>query len=400
MPAPSSNEQLVEFLVREADRGAPPGQPEAVPDWLDDNFWGRLADGLVGPAERHRLQDLLVSNPYVRRRAAEIARDWPEALVGRETIGPRRAWRTWRRVGYALAAGVLVATGVVVSLLFQPAPAPGPGVPADAIASAQEALEQGRYGQARQLAERLLADPESSADIRKQAGALVAATYFRRSRQLLDQGKYDQAAAEARAGIEAGHDSVGLRHVLVCGELRGPLALAMADSDVVPGPVAHRKIATTAPSVDWPRVIDACEAAVNRHADSSALWARLGRAYLGSRKYGKAVDALKKSLALDATDAAVHTWLGLTYYAQDNYIEAAKSFEAALGLAPGKALLHYNLGRAYENGEDDEGNQKLGLSLAHYERFLKLAPESPLAADVRPVVSQLRRHGVKPVELD
>ena len=388
-------------MVHEADRAAGAGQPEAVPDWLDENFWGRLADGMVSPEERRRLADLLSTNPYVRRRAAEIAKEWPEALSGRDTIGVPRTWTRWRRAGYALAAGLLIATGVVVKLLVLPTPPRGLGVPVDAMAAARQAFEQGEYREARELAQRLLSEPKSTAQVRQQAEQLAAATYFRRSRQLLDQGHYDEAGAEAKAGIDANYDSVGLRHVLICSQLRGPLTLALAETDMVEGGAsATRDVTTTAPTVDLRHVTKTCQAALERYPDSAVLWARLGRAHLALQEHGKAVTALEKSLSLNPKDASVHNWLGLGYYAQENYAEAAKSFETALRSGPSTPVLHYNLGQTYENWEDEQGNQKLGLSLAHYERFLKLAPDSPNAPAVRRVVSQMRRGGVKPGKLD
>ena len=400
MPGEAPDDELVRFLVREADHAAGPGEPDAVPDWLDDDFWARLADGLVGPDELRKLEALLAENPYVRRRASDIARHWSAELVDRDTADARKGRRVRRLSAYAVAAVLLVGTGAVLGVWFWWAAPRAPSASAELVA-ARDALDRGDHGRARALAEQVLADTPRTPQIRGQARGLIAETYFRRSRALLERRRYVEAEAEARAGIAAGYATVGLYHVLACSELREPVALALAQLDEAgAGGVATRDLTTTAPTADGRRGIETCKTALEQYPGSAVLWRCLGRACLASRDDAEALAALRKALALDPKDVATHDLVGLACYRQGKYVDAARAFEAALFLSPGAPALHYNLGRAYADWEDEQGNQRLGHSLAHYQRFLELAPDSPLAPKVRVLVSQMRAGGVRPARLD
>ena len=367
MSSQRPSEKLVEFLVRQADRATGDDTSGAMPDWLDDNFWARLADRLITPDEQRQLAEFLATSPAVRRRAAAVVNEWPTANPAAEADRAARVRPERRRRIYALAAMVLAATGAVIAVWSWRGLRPEAGGEPPGLVAARESLERGQFSDARTLARGALSDVAMTPAIRRQARSLIAQTYCRQGRRLLRQGAYASAEAEATAGIDAGYASVGLYHVLACSRLREPVVLVLNETGAVgPAGVVTRELPATAPAVD----------------------------------YDRAIGAVEKAVGLDPKDANARNMLGLVQFARGDYGQAVRSFEAALALAPGTAVLHHNLGRAYENWEDDQGNQKLGLSVAHYERFLKLSPMSPLAPGVRRLVSEMRAGGVKPARLD
>jgi tetratricopeptide (TPR) repeat protein len=60
----------------------------------------------------------------------------------------------------------------------------------------------------------------------------------------------------------------------------------------------------------------------------------------------------------------------ITYYEKGNYAKAIECYNHILASGKESWLLHFNLGNCYYK------NQQLGFAIAHYERGLKLNPES------------------------
>jgi tetratricopeptide (TPR) repeat protein len=72
-----------------------------------------------------------------------------------------------------------------------------------------------------------------------------------------------------------------------------------------------------------------------------------------------------------ATRAAVHT-------ARGRHEDAERAYRRALKANPDDYMIHYNLGILYE--DELKNNRK---ARHHYEKFLELAPDGPMAAEVR-----------------
>jgi tetratricopeptide (TPR) repeat protein len=142
------------------------------------------------------------------------------------------------------------------------------------------------------------------------------------------------------------------------------------------------------------------------------------------RKIELAREAFEKALGLNENSAEAQLGLGLVCNDEKRYAEAEKHLLKAQQLNPADWHVHYELGRAYygldqlENAEKrlrlarkahpDYGNLYLLLAnvlvlqhkyaegLAEMEEFLKVAPNSPLAPQVREKTNLLKAELANP----
>lgn len=166
------------------------------------------------------------------------------------------------------------------------------------------------------------------------------------------------------------------------------------------------------------------QAAIQEYPRYAAAYSALGIAYIQMRKIELAREAFEKALGLNENSAEAQLGLGLVCNDEKRYAEAEKHLLKAQQLNPADWHVHYELGRAYygldqlENAEKrlrlarkahpDYGNLYLLLAnvlvlqhkyaegLAEMEEFLKVAPNSPLAPQVREKTNLLKAELANP----
>ena len=169
--------------------------------------------------------------------------------------------------------------------------------------------------------------------------------------------------------------------------------------------------------------------------DASILWARLGQAQDGLKKYDDAVTSFKKALEIEATSkkpsievqGLAQSGLGEAYARQGKVQEASDAFDAAAKVNPtqasfylkNQAVIFFQMGNAqaqvaaaekalvtdpnnallyYLKGQGLVGNatidpktQKIVLPpgcAEAYQKYLDLAPTGPYAADAKGILDQ------------
>jgi len=166
------------------------------------------------------------------------------------------------------------------------------------------------------------------------------------------------------------------------------------------------------------------QAAIKEHAAFEAAHSALGVAYVQMHKTALAREAFEQALNLDEQSTAAQLGLGMVCNDEKHYAEAEKHLLKAQQLNATEWRVHYELGRAYygleqfEKAEQylrrahevhsDSGNICLRLAnalvlqnkyaegLAEMEEFLKLAPNSPFAPQVREKAKLLKVELAKP----
>ena len=170
--------------------------------------------------------------------------------------------------------------------------------------------------------------------------------------------------------------------------------------------------------------------------DASILWARLGQAQLGLKKYDDAETSFKKALDLESTakkplldvQGLAQSGIGEAYARQNKVQEANDAFDAAAKLNPGQggfyykneaviffqsgnadaqvaaaekaiaadpkiALVYYLKGQALvQKATVDPKTQRIVLPPGceeAYQKYLQLAPNGPFANDVKGVLQSL-----------
>jgi len=98
-----------------------------------------------------------------------------------------------------------------------------------------------------------------------------------------------------------------------------------------------------------------------------------------------AIASARQAIALDPMFGPSHYQLGLALMRGQRWAEAAAAFEAAAMRRPGHAYTHYYAGLSYNRaGRTDQ-------MAAHFDQFLKLAPEAPERTEVLSLMRTIRR---------
>jgi len=110
----------------------------------------------------------------------------------------------------------------------------------------------------------------------------------------------------------------------------------------------------------------------------------LAWAYTNQGDFPKAEAALAEAKQINADSPDLPYYRGLLELAQKQYQAAANDFETAIKGAPNNAYAHYYAGMAYSRLNRPD------RMLAHFQQFVKMAPDAPEAGKVRSVLQTLR----------
>jgi len=110
-----------------------------------------------------------------------------------------------------------------------------------------------------------------------------------------------------------------------------------------------------------------------------------GTACLMIEQYDKAVRYFARYAESAPDDASAHSNLADALYRAGRPAETARECHKAIELDPNGASAYYFLGRVHRDQNENEEAVKA------FERFLELAPESPLAEEVQATIAEIRR---------
>jgi tetratricopeptide (TPR) repeat protein len=116
-------------------------------------------------------------------------------------------------------------------------------------------------------------------------------------------------------------------------------------------------------------------------------WRDVGRSALAllASNPGEALEAANQAVARGDSLAEAHLQQGLTLSTRDDMGGASAAFEKAAQLDPSWADAHYYAGLAYSK------IKRIDLMAAHFDTFLKLAPQSPQRPAVQSIMRTLSR---------
>ncbi|MBI3950561.1 MAG: tetratricopeptide repeat protein [Acidobacteria bacterium] len=172
--------------------------------------------------------------------------------------------------------------------------------------------------------------------------------------------------------------------------------------------------------------IEHLQAAIKEYPPYASAYSGLGIAHIQMRNRDLAREAFEKALGLDANSVEAHLGMGLVCNDEERYADAEKYLMKAQQLNPADWHVHYELGRTYyglnqleraeknlrraHEAHHDYGNLHLLLAnvlvlqnnyaegLAEMEEFLKIAPNTPLAPQVREKVKLLKAELARPLQ--
>ncbi|MDX1383639.1 MAG: tetratricopeptide repeat protein [Thermoanaerobaculia bacterium] len=188
---------------------------------------------------------------------------------------------------------------------------------------------------------------------------------------LMQEGSYGQAMTHLRDATRADADDPANWNAL--GEAlarQNPNAAAAQGSEAMK---AFDKARTLA------------EAELGQNPRDFAATHQLGVALRGLRRYPQAIDKLSQAKRMNPSDAVALYDLGVAEALDQRWADAINTLDAAIRKSPGIAYAYYYRGTAA-----GKMNRK-DLLVLDFDRFLKLAPDAPEAAQARSVLSAARR---------
>lgn len=142
---------------------------------------------------------------------------------------------------------------------------------------------------------------------------------------------------------------------------------------------------------NWDQAIQIMQQAVAQDQTHDLLFARLGDAYLGAKKYPEAVDAYNKAIALDPNKAAYHNNIAQALAKSGQTEKAIAEYDAAAKLDPQQAATYYyNEGAVLTNtGKTDDANTAFDKAIAadpnkadaYYQKGINLMGKATVGKD-------------------
>ncbi len=110
-----------------------------------------------------------------------------------------------------------------------------------------------------------------------------------------------------------------------------------------------------------------------------------GNQFMDKGQYHTAMICYTRALAMDSSSPDVRVDLGACQHALGMVDSAIVQFNRALVLEPDHAVAHFNLGIAYLSQNERE------KTIQNWEKYLELAPGSPMADTVRGFINMLKQ---------
>jgi tetratricopeptide (TPR) repeat protein len=148
----------------------------------------------------------------------------------------------------------------------------------------------------------------------------------------------------------------------------------------------HFNIASTYEKLGDPdKAIEFYQKTVELKPEFYEAWLAIADIYGKRKSWPEAAAAMKKAVDLKATDPVV--LFNYAVYAQNSgdLVAAESAYRKTLEIDPGRALAHYQLGLIEVSREQNDA------AIAHFEKFLELAPADPQAEAAKGVIEALKQ---------
>jgi tetratricopeptide (TPR) repeat protein len=136
---------------------------------------------------------------------------------------------------------------------------------------------------------------------------------------------------------------------------------------------------------DMDKALEFYQKAGELKPDFYDAWLSIGDIQGKRKAWPEAAAAMKKAIDLKATDPIA--LFNYAVYAQNagDLAAAESAYEKTLALDPGRAMAHYQLGLMAVSKEQNDA------AIAHFEKFLELAPNDPQAEAAKGVITALKQ---------
>lgn len=148
----------------------------------------------------------------------------------------------------------------------------------------------------------------------------------------------------------------------------------------------HFNIASTYEKLGDPdKALEFYQKTVELKPEFYEAWLAIADIYGKKKSWPEAAAAMKKAVDLKATDPIV--LFNYAVYAQNagDVVAAESAYRKTLEIDPGRALAHYQLGLIEVSREQNDA------AIAHFEKFLELAPTDPQAEAAKGVIEALKQ---------
>jgi tetratricopeptide (TPR) repeat protein len=153
-----------------------------------------------------------------------------------------------------------------------------------------------------------------------------------------------------------------------------------------PAAAGHSQKPGQSPGPDYAGLIEEYRSMLQEDPRNLAAVIALGNAYFSSRNWSDAIRLYEQSLEIDPRNADVHANRGTAYRYVGKPVRAIAAYRQALTIDPGHMDARYHMGAVYAF---DLKQYQTAILL--WEDLLRLAPNYPLAADMRAFMGAFRK---------
>lgn len=132
--------------------------------------------------------------------------------------------------------------------------------------------------------------------------------------------------------------------------------------------------------------IKTLEAVLEKTPQDLGALVKLGNLYMDSQRYAEAATMYKRSLELDSANMNVMVDMGTCYRYMGRSDLAIETYRKVIAKQPNHPNAHLNLGvTLFDDMKDYES------AIPEFETYLDLEPASPRAAEIRSLISELKK---------
>jgi cytochrome c-type biogenesis protein CcmH/NrfG len=182
-----------------------------------------------------------------------------------------------------------------------------------------------------------------------------------------------------------------MKKVFIIAFLCFPLLLGCTNVDATRSPAppiaaGHSQNSGQSQGPDYAGLIEEYRSMLQEDPRNLAAIIALGNAYLNNRRWSDAIRLYEQSLESDPRNAEVYTNMGTAYRYVGKPVRAIAAYRQAVNNDPGNMDARYNMGAVYAFDM-----KQYDTALHLWEDLLRLAPNYPLAGNMRALMGAFRK---------